>query len=136
MANGITNFQIEEANILVMKTQMIILWVLFSQNMNKFIDHAPMISQKRENINLWLHILITLARAGLICGVYLTMSQKHIFFFDSFGVDGLKNFIIQDDKKVIENFFFGTDQMKRTDDKIMLVNIRFNLNACKNLSKK
>ena len=26
--------------------------------------------------------------------------------------------------------------MKRTDDKTTLVNIRFNLNACKNLSKK
>ena len=26
--------------------------------------------------------------------------------------------------------------MKRTDDKITLVNIKFNLNACKNLSKK
>ena len=26
--------------------------------------------------------------------------------------------------------------MKRTDNKITLVNIRFNLNACKNLSKK
>ena len=26
--------------------------------------------------------------------------------------------------------------MKKTDDKIMLVNIRFNLNACKNLSKR
>ena len=26
--------------------------------------------------------------------------------------------------------------MKRTDNKILLVNIRFNLNACKNLSKK
>ena len=25
--------------------------------------------------------------------------------------------------------------MKRTDDKITLVNIRFNLNACKNLTK-
>ena len=26
--------------------------------------------------------------------------------------------------------------MKKTDDKITLVNIRFNLNACKNLSKR
>ena len=62
--------------------------------------------------------------------------KTDIFFFDSFGVDGLKDFIIQDDKKAIENILFGTDQMKRTDDKITLVNIRFILNACKNLSKK
>ena len=42
--------------------------------MNKFIDHASMISQKRENIYLWLQILITLARAGLIGGVKITFA--------------------------------------------------------------
>ena len=55
---------------------------------------------------------------------------------DSFGVDALKNFIIQDDKKVIKKILFGADQVKRIDDKITLVNTKFNLNACKNLSKK
>ena len=64
------------------------------------------------------------------------MNQKHIFFFDRFGVDGLKSFIIQDDKKVIEKILFETEQLTRTDNKITLVNIKFNLNACKNLSKR
>ena len=43
---------------------------------------------------------------------------------------------MQDDKKVIEKILFGTEQMTRTDNKITLVSIKFNLNACKNLSKK
>ena len=43
---------------------------------------------------------------------------------------------MQDDKKVIEKFLFGTEQMTRTDDKITLVNIRFNISACKNLTKR
>ena len=64
------------------------------------------------------------------------MNQKHIFFFDRFGVDGLISFIIQDDKKVIEKILFETEQLTRTDNKITLVNIKFNLNACKNLSKR
>ena len=53
-----------------------------------------------------------------------------------FGLYGLKAFIIQDDKKVVQTILFGTEQMTRTDNKISLVNIRFNLNAFKNLSKK
>ena len=53
-----------------------------------------------------------------------------------FGLDGLKAFIIQDDKRVIEKILFGTEQMTRTDNKITLLNIRFNLDACKNLYKK
>ena len=48
-----------------------------------------------------------------------------------FGVDGLKSFIIQDDKKVL----FGTEQLTRTDNKITLVNINFSFSACKNLTK-
>ena len=53
-----------------------------------------------------------------------------------FGLYGLKAFIIEDDKKVVKTILFGTEQMTRTDNKISLVNIRFNLNALKNLSKK
>ena len=57
-----------------------------------------------------------------------------MFFFDSFGLDGLKHFIIQDDRNVIEKILFGTEKMTRTDNKITLCNISFNLNNCKNLS--
>ena len=61
-------------------------------------------------------------------------AKADIFFFDSFGLDGLKHFIIQDDRNVIEKILFGTEKMTRTDSKITLFNIRFNLNAYKNLS--
>ena len=53
-----------------------------------------------------------------------------------FASDALNSFIIQDDKKVIEKKFFRTEQLTRTGNKITLVNIKFNLNDCKNLSKK
>ena len=56
--------------------------------------------------------------------------KTDIFFFDSFGLDSLKHFIEQDDRKVIENILFGTEKMTKTDKKITLCNIRFNLNAC------
>ena len=62
--------------------------------------------------------------------------KTDIFFFDSFGLDGLRHFIIQGDKKLTEKVLFGTEQMTRTDNKITLVNIKFNLNVYKNSSKK
>ena len=64
------------------------------------------------------------------------MNQKQIFFFDSFGLDGLKHFIVQDDQRIIEKILFGTEKRTRTDNKITLWKIQLNLNACKNLSKK
>ena len=57
------------------------------------------------------------------------------FFSDSFGLDGLKHFIIQDDKKIIDKILIGIEQMNRTDQKITLCKIKFNLGACKELSK-
>ena len=50
-------------------------------------------------------------------------------------MDGLKSFIIQDGKKVIEKILLGTEQLTRTDNKITLANIKFSLNAYKNLTK-
>ena len=56
--------------------------------------------------------------------------RTDLFLFGTFGVDGLKSFIIQDDKKVVEKILFGTEQLTRTDNKITLVNIAFTLTAC------
>ena len=54
---------------------------------------------------------------------------------DSFGLGGLKHFIIQDDKKIIDKILIGIEQINRTDEKITLCKIKFNLEACKELSK-
>ena len=60
--------------------------------------------------------------------------KTDIFFFDFLGIDGLKHFIAQDGREIIEKILFGTEKMTRTDNKITLCNIPFNLNGCKNLS--
>ena len=36
--------------------------------------------------------------------------KEFFFFFDSFDLMGLKNFIIQDDKKLINRILFGTEK--------------------------
>ena len=72
----------------------------------------------------------------LIDGAYLTLNLEiTFFFFDSFGLDGLKHFIIQDDRKIIDKILIGIEQMNRTHQKITLCKIKFNLGACKELSK-
>ena len=63
-------------------------------------------------------------------------SKTDLFSFYLLGVGGLKSFNIKKDKKIVEKILFGTEQLTRTDNKITLVNIKFNLSACKNLSKK
>ena len=62
--------------------------------------------------------------------------RHELFFFDSFCLDSLKHFIIQDDRKIIDKILIGIEQMNKTDQKITLCKIKFNLGSCKELSKK
>ena len=52
--------------------------------------------------------LIALIKKGKHWWSILDIGPKtNIIFFYMFGVDGLKSFIIQDDKKVIEKYYLG-----------------------------
>ena len=62
--------------------------------------------------------------------------MNFFFFFDSFGLDSLKHFIIQGNRKIIDKILIGIEQINKTDQKITLCKIKFNLCACKELSKK
>ena len=105
--------------------------------MNKFINHASMISEKERKIHFVIANTDSSSKGATGWWSILDIEPKtDIFFFDSFGLDGLKAFLVQDNINIIEKILFGTEQMTRTNNKITLVNIRFNLNACKNLSKK
>ena len=50
-----------------------------------------------------------------IGGVYKTLNQKLTFFkkFYSFGVNGLKNFIIQGNKDFVQKVLFAIEKMAR-----------------------
>ena len=61
--------------------------------------------------------------------------RNDIFFFDSYGIEGLKHFIIQDDREIVDEILIGTEKIDRTDDKITLCKIKFNLGACKDLTE-
>ena len=139
MSEGISNFQIEEAfkNIGDKDINDNFVGVFLSNYMNKLIDHKMIISEKKGKYPFLIANTDSFSKEGTHWWSIFNIEPKtDIFFFDTFGLDDLKAFIIQDDKRVIGKILFGTEQMTRTDNKITLVNIRFNFNACKNLSKK
>ena len=106
-----------------------------SNCMNKFINHSAMTSSKKGKYPFVIANTESSEKEGTHWWSIIDIDPKtDIFFFDSFGADSLKHFIIQNDRNIIEKILFGTEKMTRTDDKITFCNIRFNLNACKNLS--
>ena len=71
-----------------------------SDKMTKFIDCKQLINQKIGKYPISL------------CGEHRwsildIQPEKDFFFFDSFGYDGLKNFIITDDKKAVQKILNG-----------------------------
>ena len=136
--DGISNYHIEDAFKKIGDEDLLENFVgVFPSNcMNKFINHAAMISDRGK-----YPFIIAYTDASDEPGVHwwsiLDMDPRNdIFFFDCFGLDGLKHFIIQDDRRIVDKILLGVEQMNRSDQKITLCKIKFNLGACKDLTKK
>ena len=102
---GISNFQIEEAFEKIGDEGLLenFVGVFPSNRMSRFINHAAMISESGKYL-----LVIANTDADNKPGVHwwsiLDIEPKNdIFFFDSFGIEGLRHFIIQDDKKTRKN---------------------------------
>ena len=71
--------------------------------MNKFINYAAMTSEKKGKYPCVIANTDSSEDGETQWWSILNVEAKHdIFFFDSFGLDGLKQFIIQDDGNVID----------------------------------
>ena len=139
MSKDISNVQLENATESIGDHDLndTFVGVFPSNRMSKFINHSAMISFKKGKYPFVIANTDSSEKGGTHWWSILNIEPKtDIFFFDSFGTDGLKHFIVQDDRKTIEKILFGTEKMTRTDSKITLCNIRFNLSAYKNLSKR
>ena len=135
--SGISNYQIENAFKKISDEDLLdnFIGVFPSNYMNKFTNHAA----KIENGGTFSFIIANTDasdKPGVHWWSILDIEPRtDIFFFDSYGLDGLKHFIIQDDKSIVDKILIGIEKMDRIDDKITLCKIKFNLGACKHLTK-
>ena len=134
---GISNFTIEKAFKKINDPDLLdnFVGVFPSNYMNKFVNDAAMINDSGK-----FRFIITNTddseKPGTHWWSILDIEPKtDIFFFDSYGLDGLKHFIIQDDKEIVDKILVGIDKMDRKDNKITLCKIKFDLAACKQLSE-
>lgn len=80
-----------------------------SNHMNKFINQAAMSEKSGKYPFIIINIDIS-NKGGTRWGSILDMEPKtDFFFFDLFGLHGLKHFIIQDDRNIIGKFLFGSE---------------------------
>ena len=133
---GISNFQIEAFKKIDYQDLLSNFVPVFPSNyMIKFINHAALI----EDSGKFPFIIAntdTSSKSGTHWWSILDIDPRtDIFFFDSYGIDRLKHFIIQDDKEIVDKILIGIEKMDRTENKITLSKIIFNLGACKQQSE-
>ena len=134
---GISNFTVEKAFRKINDPDLLDNFVgIFPSNyMNKFINHAAMID---DSCKFPFIIANTddSEKQGTHWWSILDIEHKtDIFFFDSYGLEGLKHFIIEDDKEIIDKILIGIDKMDKSDNKITLCKTKLDLAACKQLSE-
>ena len=135
---GISNFQIEDAIKRIGDEDLLNNFVVVfpSNHMKTFINHSEMIEEKKGKYPFIIANTDDNSEKGTHWWSILNIEPKNeLFFFNSFGLEGLKQFIIQDDKRTIGKILVGIDKIYKSDQKITLCKIKFNFGACKKLSK-
>ena len=61
--------------------------------------------------------------------------KNNFLLFDSFGIKGLKNFIVKDDEKILKNVLKRVENLKEDKIETNLVNVNFSINNYNKLSK-
>ena len=100
-----------------------------SNFINKFISYHSIIKSKPK-VKYPFIIMNTdrSDRSGTHWWSFLDLHQKkEIFLFDSFGFEGFKKFIIDDDKKLLNKILFNLQKFKKSDRKITLISLTFSM---------
>ena len=117
---SISNFQIEDAINKIGDEDLLnnFVGVFPSNYMNKFINHVAMIEDKEGKYSFMIANTDSDDKKGVHWWSVLNIEPRNdLLFFDSFGLDGLKEFIVTGDKKIVEKILVGIEQMDRTDQK-------------------
>ena len=109
-----------------------------SNFINKFISYHSIIKD-RSRVKYPFIIMNTdrSDRAGTHWWSFLDLHpKKEIFLFDSFGFEGLKKFIIDNDKKLLNKVLYNLNNFKKSDRKITLISLKFSMREYEKISDK
>ena len=104
-----------------------------SDKMNRFFDLKKMMKGKK-----YLFLISNTDRSdkkGTHRWSILDIDGKKDFLlFDSFGIKGLKNFIVKDDENILRTVLKGVENLKEKKDEINLVNVNFSRSSYNKLT--
>ena len=92
----------------------------------KFVNFRNLVKQKHPPYPFLIMNTGRAGKQGTHWWSFLEISSKEqIFLFDSYGFVGLKEFVIDNDRKLIDKFFHGLNKMNKKDSEINLKHVEF-----------
>ena len=66
----------------------------------------------------------------------MNISAKiELFFFDSYGIEGMKHFVVRDDKKIARKVLKGIETIDQKDKKLTLCKLKISMNPYERLKE-
>ena len=65
----------------------------------------------------------------------MNISSKSEVFFDSCGIEGMKHFVVSDDKKIVRKILKGIETIDQKDKKLTLYKVKFSMNTYERLKE-
>ena len=53
--------------------------------------------------------------------------KKEIFLFDSFGFEGFKEFVLNNDKNILNKILYGLEKFQKKDSKITIISLKYSM---------
>ena len=136
--SGISNFVIEKAiNEIDDDLKANFVGVFPSNHTFKFLNFTHLIKEKLAS---YPFMIMNTDRSGQEGDHWWSLlelySKEQIFLFDSFGFIGLKEFIVDNDRKLVDRFFYGLEKINRRDKRINLTYVQFDLESYKKIDRK
>ena len=103
----------------------------------KFLNFSHLVKEKSAPYPFMIMNTDRSGQKGTYWWSFLEVSSKEeIFIFDSFGFIGLKEFIIDNDRKPIDNFFYGLEKINKKGKRINLTYVQFDLESFRRINRR
>ena len=63
-------------------------------------------------------------------------TKEEVFLFNSFGFQGFKEFILQDDQKILNKVLYGIEKVNEKDNKVTLITLKFSMQEYEKIKNK
>ena len=134
---GISNFTIEKVvNEIDDDLKAKFCWCFSFKSQFRFLSFAKVVQEKNAPYPFMIMNSDRAGTKGTHWWSFLEISSKEqIFLFDSYGFIGLKEFIIDNDRTLIDKFFYGLEKINKNDKKINLTYVKFDLAAFEKINR-